>query len=145
MMISFRNKAQPFGFFFLCYFIVYFVVYAASPLTYSFPDKKVSKSSPAGDAMSSDRRSLQVFLWEVIMNTVASREARTPELPSDTILVRKKRALLPESATMLLCLEAALTAKSRQVFPPRTIGLYHPPVVLNTGTGFFSLYAGHAP
>jgi hypothetical protein len=143
MMISSRNKGRLFGFFFLCYFIVY----AASPLTYTYPDKKIRESSLAGDAASSVRSNIQVFLLEVIMDTVASREEHPHELPGDTILIRKKRALLPESAMTLLCREAALTAESRPVSPPRTIALcpLTHPVVRNTGTGFFSLYAGHAP
>ena len=143
MMISSRNKGRLFGFFFLCYFIVY----GASPLVYTFPDRKISESSLAADTASFDSTSIQVFLWEIIMDTVASREEPVHELPGDTILIRKKRALLPESATTLLCLEAALTTKSRPVPPPRTIALCRltPPVVQGTGTGFFSLYAGNAP
>jgi hypothetical protein len=143
MMISSRHKGQLFFFFFLCYFILY----AASPLTYTFPDKKIRESSLAGEVVSSDRTVIQVFLWEIIMDTVAQREEHAHELAGDTILIRKKRALLPESATTLLPLEAALAAESRAVCHPRTVAprrLPHP-AARNMGTGFFSLYAGHAP
>jgi hypothetical protein len=143
MMISSRHKERLFGFFFLCYFIVY----AASPLTYTFPDKKLCESSLVGSPAPSDKKSIRVYLWEVILDKVAAGEDRTHEQPSDTIIIRKKRALIPERATTLLSFESALTTKDRHALPPRVLAFcgHTPPVVQGTGMGFFTLYAGHAP
>jgi hypothetical protein len=143
MKTSSQHKERLFGFFFLCYFIVY----ATSPLTYTFPDNKLCESSLAADAAFSDTKKIEVFLWEVIMDNVAAREDRTHEPPSDTVIIMKKRALIPERASTLLSFDTALAPKNRHALPPLVLAFsgHTPPAVRGTGTGFFISYAGHAP
>jgi hypothetical protein len=143
MRILFFDKKKLFSFFF-CF---YFVVYAISPLTYTVAEKRAFESRFASAKASSSIKSIHVFLWELIVKRVATREESAQDHASGTIIVRKKRALLPENAAAkLLSFDAATLAEDRYVPPPRTnVRVLKSVTFQSTRKGFSSLYAGHAP
>jgi hypothetical protein len=143
MRILFFDKKKLFSFF----FFFYFVVYAISPLTYTVAEKRAFESRFASAKASSSIKSIHVFLWELIVKRVATREEPAQDHAGDTIIVRKKRALLPENAAAkLLSFDAATLAEDRYVPPPRTnVRVLKSVTFQSTRKGFSSLYAGHAP
>jgi hypothetical protein len=149
MMISSRNKGRLFCFL----FFFYFIVYAISPLTYTFPDKKLSENglevSKASSKAPLAAKSIRVFLWEIIMEKVAARKDGAHEQTNDdAIIIRKKRALMSESAVTLLPFGPSTAPSNRYSTPAQIIAQSGNtlPVIQATGKGFFPiLYAGHAP
>ncbi len=146
MMISPRNKGRLFS----SLFFFYFIVYAISPLTYTFPDKKLCENGFEVSKASLAAKSIRVFLWEIIMGKVAARKDSAHEQTNDddTIIVRKKRALMSESAATLLPFGPATAPNNRYAAPAQIIVQSGNtlPVIQATGKGFFPiLYAGHAP
>jgi hypothetical protein len=144
-MISPRNKGRLFS----SLFFFYFIVYAISPLTYTFPDKKPCENGLEVSKAPLAAKSIRVFLWEIIMGKAAARKDGAHEQTNDdTIIVRKKRALMSESAATLLPFGPA-TAPNNRYAPPAQIFVQSAdtlPVIQATGKGFFPiLYAGHAP
>jgi hypothetical protein len=148
MMISSRNKGRLFS----SLFFFYFIVYAISPLTYTFPDKKLCENgldvSKASSKAPLPEKSIRVFLWEIVMEKVAARKDGEHETNDDAIIIRKKRALMPKSAATLLPFGPATAPNNRYVTPAQIFvqSADTLPVIQATGKGFFPiLYAGHAP
>lgn len=128
-------------------FFLYFIVYAISPLTYTFPEQrnleKKCESSPASPAV----RGISLFLWELVMEKVVFPDEAEPDHTGDTVIIKKKRALLPENAaTKLLPFDTASIPKD-QYGPPLPINARTGGQVAFHGTreGFSTVYAGHSP
>ncbi len=128
-------------------FFFYFIVYAISPLTYTFPEprdlEKNCESSPASPVV----RGISLFLWELVMEKVVFPDEAEPDHTGDTVIIKKKRALLPKNAAAkLLPFDTASVPKDHYGSPllitARTAGhvAYH-----GTREGFSTVYAGHSP
>lgn len=128
-------------------FFLYYIVYAISPLTYTFPEQRNlenrRESSPASPVI----KGVRLFLWELVMEIVVPSEETEPDHTGDTVLIKKKRALLPENAAAkLLPFDTASIPKDHYA-PPVPIGGRTAGHVAFHGTrkGFSTVYAGHSP
>ncbi len=137
------DKKRLFAFLFFCYFNVS----AISPLTYTFPEKRADDCASAPAAAATQIKSINLFLWEFIIEKVAVPEEAASDHARESIIIRKKRALLPRNtAATLLCFDAASIPNNRNAHP---VWIVIPTVecdaIHGIRTGFFSLYAGHSP
>lgn len=128
-------------------FFLYYFVYAVSPLTYTFPDQKNLENSCESNPASPVVKGIHLFLWELVMEKVVTPEETEPDHSGDTVIIKKKRALLPENAAVkLLPFDTASIPKDHYA-PPVPIGGRTAGHVAFQGTreGFSTVYAGHSP
>jgi hypothetical protein len=93
-------------------------------------------------------KSLHILLWDILIKKVASPHEASQNQGQGTILIRKKRALLPEdSVAKALSFEQASVTNSRNIPRVQTIcSRIYPRVVLpGIRKGFHPVYAGHSP
>lgn len=131
---------------FTLFFFLYYIVYAISPLTYTFTEQKNLENSCESSPASPVLKDIRLFLWELVMENVGSPEETGPD-HNDTVLIKKKRALLPENTTAkLLPFDTALIPKDHYAPPVPICGLTTGHVAFHgTREGFFTVYAGHSP
>ncbi len=128
-------------------FFLYYIVYAISPLTYTFLEQKnlenKRESSPASPVV----KHIRLFLWELVMENVASPAETEPDHTGDTVIIKKKRALLPENAAAKLLLFDTASIPKDHYTPPVLTGCRIAGHVAFHGTreGFSTVYAGHSP
>ena len=128
-------------------FFLYYIVYAVSPLTYTFPEQKNLEKSRESSPASPVVLGVRLFLWELVMEKVGSPDETEPDHSDDTVLIKKKRALLPENAaTRLMPFDTASIPKNHYA-PPVPIGNLTAGHAAFHGTreGYSWLYAGHSP
>ena len=123
---------------FTLFFFLHYIVYAISPLTYTFPE-----SSPVSPVI----KGVRLFLWELVMEIVVPSEETEPDNTGDTVLIKKKRARLPENAAAKLLPFDTVSVPRDHYAPPVPLGGRTPGHVAFHGTreGFSPVYAGHSP
>ncbi len=125
-------------------FFLYYLSYAISPLTYTFPEQKILDR--VSSAAAPTAKGVSLFLWELAMEKVVPSEKTKPDHTVDTVIIKKKRVLLPENATTkLLPFDTASLPKKH--FTPPVIGRWTTRLVAFHGTreGFSTVHAGHSP
>lgn len=129
------------------FFAAYFFLYAISPLTYSLHGNQASASGLEPQRPAFSFRSLHVVVWEFLVQEITSRSEARQEENEGTILIRKKRALLPEDDTLRLNPHASVIHTSVAVAPAVDTLSQRSPFAapLSAHTGFNSLYSGHSP
>jgi hypothetical protein len=129
-------------------FFLYYIVYAISPLTYTFSEQKNLENSREPGQASPAVKGIRLFLWELVMENVVSPEETAPDHTAETVLIKKKRALLPEdAAAKLLPFDTASIPKDHYALPVPISGRTAAGHVAFHGTreGFSTVYAGHSP
>lgn len=129
-------------------FLFFFVIYAISPLMGTFPEKKGGESSHTSRDHASRPTSIHVFLVDLLIGMISCREETPQDHPNDTILVRKKRALIPKNAVAKLLPSEQPSILKGPCHPPlqTTYRSREPHAGLRGArTGFHSLYACHSP
>lgn len=134
--------------FFKLLLVIYFLVYSISPLTYTFSDKRVPVSIYAANKISSSVKNVHMLLWEVFIERLSPAEEHSHNNGNASILIKKKRAIAPESASGQLSLfkntsvpedsfnPLAPTKYRLNLLSENTPGIYK---------GFNPLYAGNSP
>ncbi len=90
-MNNFLNKKRFTNFFFL----LYFLVYAITPLSYSFINK--SSGNSLLDKSQYNTTNFHLYTLDVICSYISNlSSAQSNDFSSQFILLRKKRAILPE-------------------------------------------------
>ncbi len=143
-MTSTVDKKQ----FFKLLLVFYFLVYSISPLTYTLSDKQVPESVYATNKKSSIIKSDHILLREFFIERLSSTEENSHNNGNVSILIKKKRAIVPEKASGKLSLfkntsvpedfydSLAPTTYSLNVLPENILRIYR---------GFNPLYAGNSP
>jgi hypothetical protein len=129
-------------------FSFFFVLYAISPLTYPLPEKITHEHCCSAQGAGSSLTTFRVFLVEVILDAVSTWEKNSHDQDNDTVLIRKKRALIPENAAAkMLSGEQAAVAHNDHPFSQllKTEWPVTNIILGGTSKGFRSLYAGHSP
>ncbi len=128
-------------------FFLYYIVYATSPLIYTFPEQKNLKRSRESGPAAPILKGVRLFLWELVMEIVVPSEETEPDHTGDTVLIKKKRALLPENAAAKLLPFDTASIPRDHYAPPVPIGGRTAGHVTLRGTreGFSAVYAGHSP
>ncbi len=128
-------------------FFFYFSVYAISPLTYTFPEKGVDDRTCTPAAAATQIKSVRLFLWEFIIEKLAVPEEAAPDHARESIIIRKKRALLPKNtAATLLSFDAASIPGNSDAHPARiVVPIVEHDAIHGIRMGFSRLYAGHSP
>jgi hypothetical protein len=128
--------------------VIYFLVYSISPLTYTLSDKQEPESAYATNKKSSNIKSDQLLLREFFIERLSSTEENSHNNGNASILIKKKRAIVPENASGKLSLfknasvledfnePLAPAAYSLNVLSENIVGIYK---------GFNPLYAGNSP
>jgi len=125
-------------------FLFYFLFYAVSPLTVTI----AHTAGADGTGAQEDCRELRALLPEILAEQVPANEEGTRKPGTDSIIVKKKRAIVPEEYAGRLTLKDSLSA------PPVPDGAlaagFQPycdryPRTKRTSNGFFRLHAGHSP
>ena len=129
-------------------FSFFFVLYAISPLTHTLPEKETHERCCSAHGAGSSLASFHVFLVEVFLEAVTTWEKNLHDQENDTVLIRKKRALIPENgAAKLLSCEQATAMHNDHIFSQLIKNEWSVTDVLLGGLskGFRPLYAGHSP
>jgi hypothetical protein len=143
-MIPFRFGKQIWGFL----FSFFFLIYAISPLTYTLSKTETIQCCSSAQGAFSDRPLFSVFLMEVILEAFSPSGNRLQGTESDTILIRKKRALLPETVEEKLISSESIAVTHIENFPlPQLRYDWLKKNISSAGTakGFRLQYAGHSP
>jgi len=128
-------------------FPVYFLLYAVSPLTYAVHTTKTAEASLEPRPAVPDPQSLHTLLWELVVEKFAARSKASAHETGCTILIKKKRALVPEDDTTRLAPNTSIIPTSGHTSPARDLaaGSIDANAPRNLFAGFHLLYAGHAP
>ena len=128
-------------------FFLYYIVYAVSPLTYTLPEQNNLENSLESSPASPVVKGVRLFLWELVMEKVVSPEETEADHTGDTVIIKKKRALLPENAAAKLLPFDTASIPKDQYAPPVLIGGRTAMHVAFHGLreGFSTVYAGHSP
>ncbi len=129
-------------------FSVYFLLYAVSPLTYAVDEKKTGEGRLESSDSATSVRGPHYFLWELITERPSARNSAGSHNAAGTpILIKKKRAVVPEDDPIRLSLHAPAVPVSRTVLPARHVPVRYIITVSpnDSHNGFSPLYAGHAP
>ncbi len=129
-------------------FSVYFLLYAVSPLTYAVHEKKAGEGSIESPDSAPSVRGLHYSLWEVITERSSARNSAGSHNAAGTpILIKKKRAVVPEDDTDGLNVSGQEAPMSGHALPPRDVLVSRavPDAPRNLPTGFHPIYAGHSP
>jgi hypothetical protein len=126
-------------------FFLYYIVYATSPLIYTFPEQKNLKRSRESSPAAPIVKGIRLFLLELVIEKVVFSDEAEPDT-GNTVIIKKKRALLPENAAARL-LPFDMTSIPRDRYAPvpingRTAGHV---ASHSTREGFSTEYAGHSP
>jgi len=128
--------------------VIYFLVYSISPLTYTLYDKQVREGIYSTDKNPSSISSIHILLWEFFIERLSSIEENSRNTGNASILVKKKRAIIPESVSGKLSLfkNASVPQDSYNLLAPTTYSFnVLPENILNIYKGFNPLYAGNSP
>ena len=126
----------------------FFLFYAISPLTYTLHKTETIRLCRSTQGVSPDRVSFHVFLVDVILEAFSPSENTPQGQENDTVLIRKKRALVPENAGEKLFSyeQAAITQNVNFPLPQVKYNRLKPNTSISgTSKGFRILYAGHSP
>lgn len=82
--------------------LIYYVVYAISPLSYTFSVKKIVDRIGAANRMSVSFNNLNILLLEVICAKIDPTKDIDLAKSTVRILIRKTRAILPETVNLRL-------------------------------------------
>lgn len=93
-----KNKQPILGYLFL----IYYVVYAVSPLSYTYTVKRIVEGISTANGTSGPQKRLNIFLLELICSKLDSKKDLDQNNATDRVLIRKSRAILPESASVKL-------------------------------------------
>jgi len=129
-------------------FFFYFLVYAISPLTYTVPGQNVPEHGYASRRAPSDGKNIHVLLWELILEKATARDEASPARGNSSIIIKKKRALMPEDAGAKLFSPGQVCVRQGRCGQSSLItGRFDFSHIISRGTpkGFHSLYAGHSP
>lgn len=129
------------------FFSFFFLLYAISPLTYTLHKAETIPRCCSAREASLVLSSFRVFLVEIILEAV-SPENQPPKPENDTVLIREKRALLPENAGEKISAveQAAITYGAQFSLPQSSYEWPRTSVsIAGTSKGFRLLYAGHSP
>jgi len=130
------------------FLVIYFLVYSISPLTYTLSDKQVSESDYATNKKSSNIKSDQLLLPEFFIERVSSTEENAHNNRNASIIIKKKRAIVPENASGKLSLFKN-TSVLEGFYDPLAPTIYSlnilPENILSIYKGFNPLYAGNSP
>ncbi|MGO9015424.1 MAG: hypothetical protein ACLQF0_10630 [Dissulfurispiraceae bacterium] len=81
-------------------FIIYYVVYAISPLSYTYDVKRIVGDIGDADGMSASLNNFSIFLVEVVCDQIDSVNEFDHTNSTVTVLISKKRAVLPDNASV---------------------------------------------
>ena len=143
-MTSTVDKKQ----FFKLLLVIYFLVYSISPLTYTFSDKQVPVSIHATNNISSSVKNVHMLLWEFFIERLSPAEEHSHNNGNASILIKKKRAIAPESASGQLSLfkHASVPEDFYNPLAPTKYSLnVLSEYILCIYKGFNPLYAGNSP
>ena len=143
-MNTFRFGKQIWGFL----FSFFFLLYAVSPVTYTLPKTETIQRRSSAQEANLERPSFRVFLMEVILEAVSASGNRAQGTENDTILIRKKRALIPETVEEKLISSEPIAVTHIENFPLpqlRYAWLKKNSCIAGTAKGFLLHYAGHSP
>jgi hypothetical protein len=129
-------------------FFFYFLVYAVSPLTYTVSGQGVRGHGYTTRRAPSAGKNIHVLLWELILEKVTAKDEASPARGDSSILIKKKRALMPEDASAKLFSPGRTCVRQdRWGRPSPVAGKFDFSHIISRGTpkGFHSLYAGHSP
>lgn len=97
-------------------FICYFFSYAVSPLSYDISEKRgIDQLIRSAEGAPSSAVSMRIFLWKIISARLSFEKNIPITRPPVTILLRKLRAVLPQSVVEGSAL-AAKTAIADEVY-----------------------------
>ena len=128
--------------------VIYFLVYSISPVTYTFSDKQVREGIYSTNKKPSSIKSIHILLWELFIERLSSIEENSGNNGNASILVKKKRAIIPESISGKLSLfkTTSVTKDSYNLLAPTAHSLnVLPENILDIYKGFNPLYAGNSP
>jgi hypothetical protein len=129
-------------------FSLFFLLYAVSPLTYTFHKSRTFHQSRRGEGLTLGLSGLRVYLVEFIFESVSRSDDRAQESDSDTVMVRKKRALVPESSGEKLLSSGQIPFHENCRFALLKIASHRQTTVIpfhRVSHGSLPLYTGHSP
>ena len=129
-------------------FCLYFLVYTISPLTFTVSDKQVYERQCSTRKAALNAKRIHVLPWNFVIEGFFSREASSQNHDNTSVLIKKKRALVPEitSAKLIPFERTSIPASYNDSLAPATYGVnVTPSNTRNIHKGFYSIYAGHSP
>jgi hypothetical protein len=134
--------------FFKLLLVIYFLVYSIFPLTYTLSDRQVSESVYATNKKSSNIKSDHILLRELFIERLSFTEENSHNNGNASILIKKKRAIVPENTSGKLSLfkNTSVLEDFNDPLAPTTYSLnILPENILSIYKGFNPLYAGNSP
>jgi hypothetical protein len=128
-------------------FLLCFLFYAISPLTYCVPGTRAAGSGFETRKPGQSIQGPHVLLWELIVKELSALAGADQRNRAETVLISKKRALLPEDDAMRLHPFVLIVHNPAGASQVSDMAVWDMPSASprNIRAGFHSLYAGHSP
>ncbi len=141
MTVSIPRSKIPYGL-----FLLYFILYSASPLSFTFGDKRGMKRLLSGNASLSENV-LHIFLLDAIFSGFSPEEEEKEDNADFKIFLRKLRAVISENKAVKLIDVDTITAGAVSERSPAFLFAYGtvPHHINELRNGFTPLYSGLSP